>query len=473
MPINIIFKSSLILTLGILLFSGCEDKSKETFTKNILEKKHVALKQKVIIKDVKSDFENKIIKLGQKIGEQDIIYTKLTPKVNLYWQDKKENKTIQKDKKGSESYCENLNFKGFTDWRVPSKSELMTINEEKNKFKHIMLEQYNNTYWSSTNYSYDTSLRGLVPKKRSATYAISFTKNNYDINARFNDTTAYIRCVRQVNYETITFENYKKLRLYNTYFVSQNKYLENERFGIKNKYGTLNQLLYTKKPFPEIKKLTQELTNLYLQPRRIVKETLPTKVKKVLLQKLPKFIKDEYETNDMFQKRIKDTKQQRKKQIKLIETQYMQDTNKRNKIIETINSKYLAKLENVKKEQVYKKSIIEQNIIQFSKGAFNTVMGNFKFKKISYDAETSMMYITIKATRGNYIKKINFKINPSNAKVFANNIKMVISKPVFAFKNNKIIFTSIEAIYQNNTYLSKFAKPVIILDINNLLLNYN
>jgi hypothetical protein len=77
---------------------------------------------------------------------------------NLMWQDDESVKTTQKNWEKAIEHCENLSFAGYSDWRLPTKSELLSIfgldrggidflsyGEALIKNSSIM-----NLYWSST-----------------------------------------------------------------------------------------------------------------------------------------------------------------------------------------------------------------------------------------------------------------------------------------------------------------------------------
>jgi hypothetical protein len=94
----------------------------------------------------------------------------------------------------SQNICGSLNassFGGHSDWRVPSKKELITIVDYSVPYSGptIMTEYFPNTnhnyYWSSTTYVFDTSLAWKVP----------FYDGSVELDAKYM-SDFYVRCVR-------------------------------------------------------------------------------------------------------------------------------------------------------------------------------------------------------------------------------------------------------------------------------------
>jgi len=74
---------------------------------------------------------------------------------NLMWQDDESVKTTQKNWEKAIEHCENLSFDGYSDWRLPNKSELRSILEFQGKDffgGEYMIKNFSRAsfYWSST-----------------------------------------------------------------------------------------------------------------------------------------------------------------------------------------------------------------------------------------------------------------------------------------------------------------------------------
>jgi hypothetical protein len=88
------------------------------------------------------------------------------------------------------------------------------------------------------------------------------------------------------------------------------------------------------------------------------------------------------------------------------------------------------------------------------------------------------MYLTIKANRADYSKKIAVKVPLSIAKDFATNLDEVIANPIFDFQPNQIVLTKIEAKYQGQTMLAQlnntdFKPEKIMVAIQDKKANFN
>ena len=369
-------------------------------------------KQTKIVNSVYQDFNNKIDNLWKTLNKSEIVYDKST---NLTWQDDFDAKSIKLEWNAAKNYCNSLNFIGKKDWYLPTIDELKTIldksgnNNHKKDFKNTV----NRDYWSSSS---NLFYSGPI-------WNINFKYGKVDSKGYWNNS--HVRCVRKGQLACVTLENSKKYKLYQS---------------ANGKKKISKKVHYAERPFKEIETLTQELISLYLEPKKIPKDILH----KINKPYLPTFIKSEYETKYKFKQRLNN-------EIQKLQVQYRKDVENRNKIITKLSREIEA-------EQKYKTSVLTKKIKEFQKNTLKIVMGGFKFKKRSYDAETGTMYVTMKANKANYSKKISLKVSPQFAKSFSEHIKDVKVNPVFEFTNNLITLKSINANYNNNTYLAVLDK---------------
>jgi hypothetical protein len=105
---------------------------------------------------------------------------------SLIWQ-KEDDNTIRTWTDAG-TYCDNLSLGGYTDWRLPSDIELMSIVNYGTYGPSINTTYFPNTnssfYWSSTTYADDTS----------SAWGVYFYDGNVYYNGKSN--SLYVRCVR-------------------------------------------------------------------------------------------------------------------------------------------------------------------------------------------------------------------------------------------------------------------------------------
>ena len=112
----------------------------------------------------------------------------------LMWQDAAE--IFKGSYKDAVSYCENLNYGGYSDWRLPSASELLSITDYgrykpaiNKAFKYVGKEggdKYG-SYWSSTGASFDAD----------GVWVVQFS-SGFDNWVKINSGDNFARCVRNL-----------------------------------------------------------------------------------------------------------------------------------------------------------------------------------------------------------------------------------------------------------------------------------
>jgi len=109
-------------------------------------------------------------------------------KLGLMWQDNSAAKSTKKKWKSAKSYCKNLSLGGYSDWRLPSYDELLTIVDYERYDPAIMPSFRNDStsgyYWSSSVYVSNTKNAWYVYFKLGRTYYGSLANE------------VYVRCVR-------------------------------------------------------------------------------------------------------------------------------------------------------------------------------------------------------------------------------------------------------------------------------------
>jgi len=102
----------------------------------------------------------------------------------MSWQDNKDAKIIEKNWDSAVSYCKNLNLNDKNDWRLPTRSELVSTKNIKHIFNNITLGS-NGRYWSST-------VRHWKPNY------IGFDTYNSDAGKNWE---LHVRCVRGKSFD--------------------------------------------------------------------------------------------------------------------------------------------------------------------------------------------------------------------------------------------------------------------------------
>jgi len=112
----------------------------------------------------------------------------------LMWQDTAE--IFKGSYKDAVSYCENLNYGGYSDWRLPSASELLSITDYgrykpaiNKAFKHVGKDGSDKygSYWSSTGASFDAG----------GVWVVQFG-SGFDNWVKINSADNFARCVRNL-----------------------------------------------------------------------------------------------------------------------------------------------------------------------------------------------------------------------------------------------------------------------------------
>lgn len=102
----------------------------------------------------------------------------------LMWQ-----KTYEEDKawQAALSYCENLDYAGYSDWRLPNKNELLSlVNYEKSSGTYSYFpDMPGNYFWSASTESDNTDRAWFV-------FFYNGTVNSYYKSYNYSD----VRCVR-------------------------------------------------------------------------------------------------------------------------------------------------------------------------------------------------------------------------------------------------------------------------------------
>jgi len=111
----------------------------------------------------------------------------------LMWQDTRENSKILLTQDHSIEYCEKLNLKGFSDWRLPTVKEYETIIDRKRTRAELMINKafkfvLRDDYWS----------QDRTWKRNFGTYGYYVYFKSGAIYYQNRTYPKYVRCVRSL-----------------------------------------------------------------------------------------------------------------------------------------------------------------------------------------------------------------------------------------------------------------------------------
>lgn len=218
---------------------------------------------------------------------------------------------------------------------------------------------------------------------------------------------------------------------------------------------TCNDNIKSNNPFEKIRDKVQNKANEYLTPRNPIdiNSQIPFEISKPRLPPLPKLVKSQFETKELFNARVQKAMDRRQRQINELQEKYRKDVESRNQTIEKLSFDYDADIENIKNEQKIKKEQLPKKVIEFTQKAFFEIMGEPLLENPVYDAENEIMYVDLKASNADYHKRISLKISMSIAEDFYNNLNNVYPIAIYTIEDNSIILKEIKANY-HKTYLA-------------------
>jgi len=238
----------------------------------------------------------------------------------------------------------------------------------------------------------------------------------------------------------------------------------NGQFSIDNDIHELPQNKL--KEVQSFKRINQELNNnakLYLSsvhlpelPILAPSEHLPEIIKPILPE-APVIKKSQFETKQVFQKRVQVALDEREQTIEKLQYDYRLQVEKRNRLM----SNKIAKLQT---EEAALLATYQQRLSRLLAGfeieqqrltaqAFKSVMGKPYLQKVSFDAENQRLYASIGLTRSTYSPKISVDISSERAKAIYQDMEHVaISLNYQIKKQGKVRLTSVTLGHNNQSY---------------------
>lgn len=216
----------------------------------------------------------------------------------------------------------------------------------------------------------------------------------------------------------------------------------------------VNQAGYSANPFKSIQELTQKKIDRYLSARMPVdvNAQVPPEISKPELPPAKKLDKDQFESKAEFEQRVNKAMAEREKQLEYLQFKYRRDVEARNAKIEQLKQAYAADVAAIKNDQEAKKAVLSKKVLEFTREAFDEVMGEPIMVNPVYNPETETMQVDFQMSKADYKKRVDLKVPRSIAKEFHANIAKVVPFAIFSFEDNSIKLRAIKAIYEQKTY---------------------
>lgn len=167
---------------------------------------------------------------------------------------------------------------------------------------------------------------------------------------------------------------------------------------------------------------------------------IPSVIPEIIPPASKKLSKQEFETIEAFNSRVKDAKDLDAKILKELEEEYESKVNNRTTIINTLNDNYAQYLLDEKEQRLSLLQELEKNIPLLAKVIFLEQQSSYTAKEFNYNAQSNELFFTLSDYKQNFKTKALAKI-PAD---IARDIKT---------KNSFLIYPTLE--YSNNTLVIK------------------
>jgi len=197
----------------------------------------------------------------------------------------------------------------------------------------------------------------------------------------------------------------------------------------------------TKKPFKEVQKIAQELTNRYLSLADI---SLPQIIPKPQMPPKLKIVQGKFESDEFFENRVLSEIRKRDETINKLQVDYRNSVEKRNKI-----------LNDLKKLQPKRKEKMKEQKYLFLKDAVYCIMGGFKLLNPYFEKKSGLLYFDVSAINSEYTERIAIKPStPELTKTLYQNPQKIILTVLFSLTNDSIILSKVKLKFKENVYLA-------------------
>jgi len=260
--------------------------------------------------------------------------------------------------------------------------------------------------------------------------------------------------------------------------------------GIKNS-------IHTAHPYVEIQKGISKEISRYLRmrepinistfiPPKIVKKSYPKRINEPSLPRDITLHKEEFETTNMFNERVKKVQEKsqkayedrlknyqrrldtRQEKIKQIDEAYINQINNRDTIIEEAKEIVENDIAYLNKKYDDKFNTLSTKLNTFSNKYFYQYFGNPTLRYIQYDADERKMQLSVHSSTSNYNQVIEIDIKPSLAKEIHNHMELVGLDVLFDINLNQkentisLVYDKTILTINDDTYLAKSSVDTMI-----------
>jgi len=223
-------------------------------------------------------------------------------------------------------------------------------------------------------------------------------------------------------------------------------------------------------PFAVISSRAQEIiNNRYLQPRNPtnLRLKLPRTIPDISFPPAPTLIKDQFETKEQFEERVRQAQIKRERELAAIQEEYARKVDQRNAEVARLEAQHKDELRMIEKEQEMKMRNLPVMFPLAVGRSFAEVMGTPTLRDLRYDADAGVMHGELRASNADYALKFAQKMPANEASDFFKNQQMVFPYVKYkvaytntgdAISDQVIALEEINTIFRGKTYLATLSE---------------
>lgn len=180
---------------------------------------------------------------------------------------------------------------------------------------------------------------------------------------------------------------------------------------------------------------------------------IPEEISLPILPKIPSLVKDEFETKNDFNIRVRKAVEDRETKIRDLQKQYSKDILERNSYIKSLQEVYKKYLTNSAEEKYELLDEAKESIAVLSKVLFLENVVGYDAKDFNYDVEEEKMYFTIFSKNGIFSQPVVAEVPVSSAKIIKKENKYEILPSIEATDNTiKLLGFEIKDTINNDSF---------------------